>query len=128
MPENSADGRRARLVRLCHALPEVTSDGEQHVAFRVRGRTFAYHLDDHHGDGRVALCCKAAEGDRDALVAADPERFFVPAYLGPKGWVGLRIDGAEIDWAEVAEMVLESYRLIAPKRLAVAARLAAPEA
>jgi hypothetical protein len=54
---------RARLVAICRALPEVTSSGDQHLSFRVRNKTFAYYLDDHHGDGRTALCCKAAAGD-----------------------------------------------------------------
>jgi hypothetical protein len=49
--------RRARLAEICLALPEATAEGERHVGFRVHGRTFAYYLDDHHGDGRVALNC-----------------------------------------------------------------------
>jgi hypothetical protein len=119
-----ADDLRARLVGICAALPEVASEGDQHVAFRVRGRTFAYYLDDHHGDGMTALCCKAAPGEQEALVAADPTRFHKPAYLGARGWVSLRLDLGEVDWEEVAELATEAYRLTAPKRLV--ARLQAP--
>ncbi len=113
----TADGRRARLVEICHALPEAVSEGDQHVRFHVRGRTFAYYLEDHHGDGRVALHCKAAPGEQAALVASDPARFHVPAYLGPKGWIGYWLDVGSVDWVEVGELVAESYLLIAPKRL-----------
>jgi hypothetical protein len=109
---------RARLAGICAALPEVTGSGDQHTTFQVRGRTFAYYLDDHHGDGRVALCCKAAPGGNTALVASDPERFYLPTYVGPRGWVALRLDTGEVDWDEVAELVADSYRLVAPKRLA----------
>lgn len=110
--------RFARLTKLCLALPESTADGEQHTAFLVRGRTFAYHLVDHHGDGRFALCCKAAAGESKRLAGADPARFFVPPYIGPKGWFGLDLDAAVIDWKEIERLVHASYRLVAPKTLA----------
>jgi hypothetical protein len=113
----AADDPRARLVAICRALPEVTSSGDQHVAFRVRNKTFAWYLEDHHGDGRVALCCKAAAGEQQALVAGDPVRFYKPAYLGPRGWVAVRLDLDDVDWDEVAELALDAYRLTAPKRL-----------
>ncbi len=88
----------------------------------MRGRTFAYYLDDHHGDGRVALNCKVPPGDLEPLVTLDPGRFFVPAYLGARGWIGVRLDGDAVDWEEVARFVTVSYRLVAPKRLAAAVR------
>jgi hypothetical protein len=112
-----AGDQRARLVAICRALPGVTARGDQHVTFQVRGRTFAYYLEDHHGDGRVALCCKAAPGEQQALVAADPVRFYRPAYLGARGWVAVRLDLGGVDWDEVAELALDAYRLTAPKRL-----------
>jgi hypothetical protein len=110
--------RFARLTKLCLALPESTASGEQHTAFVVRGRTFAYHLVDHHGDGRFALCCKLAAGENKRLAVAEPSRFFVPPYIGPKGWVGLDLDTADIDWKEIKRIVHASYRLVAPKNLA----------
>jgi len=109
--------RRRQIVEICRALPEVTVEEQQHITFRVRGRTFAYYLDDHHGDGRVALNCKAAPNENQELVASEPKRFFIPAYVGPRGWVGLYLDGPEVDWDEVSELVRDSYLLIAPKRL-----------
>lgn len=97
----------------------------RHARFQVRGKTFAYYLDNHHGDGIVALSCKAAPGVNGDLAAADPERFSLPAYLAHQGWLGLRLDGGAIDWDEVAGFVVESYRLVAPKRLAAQAGPAA---
>jgi hypothetical protein len=112
--------RLERLSGICLALPESAwEDSGRHAAFRVRRRTFAYWLDDHRGDeGIVGVVCKARWGEAEALVAAEPERFYTPAYLGPRGWVGLRLDGAEVDWTEVTDLVTESYLLVAPKRLA----------
>jgi hypothetical protein len=116
-PAPPAGDPRARVLALCGGLPEVTTGGDQHLAFRVRNKTFAWYLEDHHGDGRVALCCKAAPGEQQALVAADPVRYYRPAYLGPRGWVAVRLDLDEVDWDEVAELALDAYRRTAPKRL-----------
>jgi len=108
-----------RLTKICLALPEATrQDSGRHAAFLVRKRTFAYYLDDHHGDGIVAVTCKVLPGENAALAAAQPSRFYLPAYIGPRGWVALRLDSGAIDWNEVAEMIAVSYRQIAPKRLA----------
>ena len=85
--------------------------------YLVGRRTFAYFTDDHHGDGRLALICKAGPGEQPALVAGDPERFFVPPYLGHRGWVGLWLDRPGVDWAEATELMVEAYGLTAPKRL-----------
>ncbi|MBA3430601.1 MAG: MmcQ/YjbR family DNA-binding protein [Actinobacteria bacterium] len=111
------DKARAKLVEICRSWPEVTSDGDQHLRFAVRNKTFAYYLDDHHGDGLIALCCKAAPGEQEALLASNPERFYIPSYLGSRGWISLRLDLDDVDWDEVAEIALEAYRLTAPKRL-----------
>ena len=105
------------------ALPEATRQlAGRHAAFLVRKRTFAYFLDDHHGDGIVAVTCKVMPGDNAALAAAQPARFYIPAYIGPRGWVALRLDAGKIDWDEVSELLLCSYELIAPKRLAAIAK------
>jgi phosphoribosylglycinamide formyltransferase-1 len=121
-----ADDRRLiRLTEFCLALPEATRECHgQHASFTVRDKKFAYYLDDHHGDGIVAVCFKTEPGENEALLASDAARFYRPAYIGPRGWVGLRLDLGEIDWEEVADFVTDSYRLAAPKRLA--ARVAAP--
>jgi hypothetical protein len=89
-----------------------------HAGFLVRKKTFAYFLNNHHGDGIVAVTGKVLPGDNKALVAAQPDRFYLPAYIGPRGWVALRLDVGVVDWGEVAELVATSYRLVAPKRLA----------
>jgi hypothetical protein len=113
------DRRLSRLTRICESLPEGTREYTgQHAIFRVRRKTFAYFLDDHHGDGIVAVVFKAPGGENDALAEADPARFYIPAYVGPRGWLGLRLDTESTDWNEVADFVIDSYLLTAPKRLA----------
>jgi predicted DNA-binding protein (MmcQ/YjbR family) len=113
------DQRRARLSEICLALPDASRrDQGSHAAFLVRKKIFAYYLDNHHGDGIVAVTCKAPPGENAELAALDPERFYIPAYVGPRGWVALRLDTRRVDWDQVADLVADSYRLIAPKRLA----------
>jgi hypothetical protein len=105
-----------RLRRICLALPEAEEiETWGHPTFRVRKKIFVGCGADE--DGRVQMSCKAPPGEQNALVASDPKRFFVPAYVGNRGWVGVHLDGA-VDWAEIAELVEESYRMTAPKRLA----------
>ena len=116
---SAQEARLVRLTKICLALPEATRQyNGQHAGFLVRKRTFAYYLNDHHGDGIVAVTCKVLPGDNAALAAAQPARFYLPAYIGPKGWVALRLDVGDVDWSEVGELVLGSYQLVAPKRLA----------
>ncbi len=118
MTAGTGDGTLERVTAICMALPEVTESGDQHAAFLVRGRTFVYHLVDHHGDGRIALNLKVPAGENEALVASDPDRYFIPAYVGPRGWVGIDLEAATPDWDEVRALVVGSYKLIAPKTLA----------
>jgi hypothetical protein len=112
-------GRRERLVALCQELPEATAEraGVQHLAFKVGKKTFAYYVYDHHGDGHIALLCKAPPGEQSQLVAEDPERYFVPPYVGPRGWVGLRVDSPRLDWTAVKNLLTVAYVLTAPDRL-----------
>ncbi|HMD99848.1 MAG TPA: MmcQ/YjbR family DNA-binding protein [Terriglobia bacterium] len=116
---SAEDPRLARLTKISLALPGASRQCHgSHAAFLVRKRTFAYFLNDHHGDGIVAVACKAMPGDNTALAAAQPHRFYLPAYIGPRGWVALRLDVGNVDWDEVGELMMGSYRLVAPKRLA----------
>jgi hypothetical protein len=117
--QDDVDRRLERIAELASTLPEAQRAAltDQHTAFVVRKKTFAYHLVDHHGDGRVALCCKAAPGENTALIAGDPARYFLPPYVGPRGWVGLDLDAAPVDWDEIRELLTDSYRLVAPKTL-----------
>jgi phosphoribosylglycinamide formyltransferase-1 len=113
------DPRLSRLSQLALVLPEATRlTAGTHAQFLVRKKTFAYFLDDHHGDGIVAVTCKVLPGDNTALVEAQPRRFYLPAYIASKGWVGLRLDMGKIDWDEVRDLLVGSYGLVAPKRLA----------
>ena len=110
MPRRPTD----RLRAICLALPDATEiETWGDLTFRVRGKIFAM---EKRGDGRVSVWCKAPPGSQMVLVGADPDRFFVPPYVGPKGWIGMRLD-RNPDWKEVATLVTRSYRLIAPKRL-----------
>ena len=89
----------------------------------MKKKKFAYFLDDHHGDGIVGVTARVLPGDNGALIAAQPKRFYMPAYVGPRGWVGLRLDTGKIDWDEVRELVATSYRLTAPRKLAATIKL-----
>src|SRR4030081_3673464 len=114
--------RRARLVKVCEALPEVVTAvaGDQYIAFRIRKRIFAYYLFDHHGDGMIAFTCKSSLSEQRRLVKDDPDSFFVPAYLGSKGWIAIRFDLDEVDWDTVAELARRAYQSTAPRKLATA--------
>jgi hypothetical protein len=107
-----------RLTKICLALPEATRrDFGSHHGFEVSKKIFAYFLNDHHGDGIIGLVCKVLPDDNAVLIRSDPQKFYMPAYLGPRGWVGLRLDLKEVDWEEVTELVTHSYLRTAPKRL-----------
>ncbi len=110
-----------RVSKLALELPETGRylHGD-HAGFTVRKKKFAYFLNNHHGDGIVGLACKVMSGDNKSLVAAQPERYYIPAYVGPAGWVALRLDRGAIDWEEVRELLRTSYALLAPKKLAQA--------
>jgi len=116
---SAEDRRLTKLTKICLALPEATRQiCGAHAGFLVKKKTFAWFLYDHHGDGIVGVTCKVLPGDNARLVAADPKRFYMPAYIASKGWVALRLDVGEVDWDEVKDLVVGSYQLIAPKKLA----------
>lgn len=103
-----------RLRAICLALPEATEQGGVgDPTFRVRDKIFSMQ---HGVDGRPSMWCKAASGAQEVLVSSNPQRFFVPPYVGHHGWIGVWLD-IELDWEEVADLVEESYRMTAPKRL-----------
>lgn len=107
-----------RLKDLAAGLPECSVEpSEPHAAFVVRKRRFAWFMVDHHGDGMTVISLKVPPGENQALVAAQPERFVMPSYMGARGWVSIRLDVIAVDWDEVAEMLTESYRMVAPKSL-----------
>ncbi len=98
-----------KLAAICLALPEATQDADAHHAtFRVRKKTFAYYLDNHHGDGIIAACVKApktGKGNGASLIKGDPKRFYSPQYMGHNGWVGIRVDAKRVDWKDVGRRV-----------------------
>jgi len=105
------------LRRLCLALPETTerlSHGEP--AWFVQGKKTFVTYADHHHDDRLAFWCAAPPGAQDVLVDADPDRFFVPPYVGPRGWLGVYLD-VIVDWDLIESLVTDAYRTVAPKRL-----------
>lgn len=123
MRKRERDRILGRVRELCLALPEV-SERLSHGAptFFVRGkRAFLMVLNDHHGDGRYAIWCAAEPGAQALLVEADPERFFVPPYVGHRGWLGFRLDRG-LDWNELAGIVEDAYAEVAPAQLVEAAR------
>ena len=111
-----------QIRAICLDLPE-TSERLSHGAptFFVRGkRAFLMVLMNHHGDGRFAIWCAAGEGMQRMLVEADPERFFVPPYVGHRGWLGVRLD-CGIEWNELAGIAEDAYAEVAPAKLVEAA-------
>jgi predicted DNA-binding protein (MmcQ/YjbR family) len=118
MARAAEDQRLCRLSDIALTLPEATRQiYESHAQYLVRKKTFAYYLDNHHGDGIVAVACKVLPGENRALAEAQSGRFYLPAYLASKGWVALRLDVGRVDWDEVRELLYGSYALVAPKRL-----------
>jgi hypothetical protein len=111
------DRQLERLRRLCLALPETTerlSHGEP--TWFIRDKRVFVTFADHHHDDRLAFWSAAPAGAQEAMVAADPGRFFRPPYVGHRGWVGVWLDVPQ-DWGEIAELVTDAYRVVAPRSL-----------
>jgi hypothetical protein len=114
-----------RIRELCLALPETSerlSHGQPTFFVREK-RSFLIVLENHHDDGRFAIWCAAEEGVQEMLVEADPERFFRPPYVGPRGWLGVRLDRG-LHWDELAGIVEDAYAEVAPEKLVEEARRA----
>jgi predicted DNA-binding protein (MmcQ/YjbR family) len=111
-----------RLTTICLALPEATANDAHppHRGFVVGKKNFAWYTENEHGSGRVGLGVRADARENEALVASDPERFGLPKYVARHGWVTYHLDLPDrpVDWAEVSELVRDSYLLQAPRRLA----------
>jgi hypothetical protein len=113
-----SDDPLARLRQICTALPEVTerlSHGEP--SWFIREKRLFVSYANHHHDDRLAFWCAAPAGAQEMLVESDPERFFVPPYVGHRGWLGVRLD-VPTDWDEITDLVTDAWREVAPKRLA----------
>ena len=111
--------RRQHVISLVESLPDASAipGGDRHLSLEVRGRRFGYFLDNHHGDGRLALNCKTAPGVNETLAHVASEDFFIPKYVGARGWLGLWLDLPKIDWDEVEDVITEAYRLVVPRTL-----------
>jgi predicted DNA-binding protein (MmcQ/YjbR family) len=107
-----AEPRLVKLTGICLALPgaarELLAD---HAIFRAHGKPFAYFLADHDKDGITSVCCRAAGGENEDRARREPLRFYLPRYIGKRGWFGLRLDLGRIDWREVRELVTASHAL-----------------
>jgi predicted DNA-binding protein (MmcQ/YjbR family) len=108
----------AAVREICLSFPEST-EAISHGSpdYRVRGKTFASHVVNHHGDGRIALWLAAPPGAQQRYVESEPDCFFVPPYVGPRGWLGVHLNKG-LDWKRVAHHVREAYLVVAPKKLA----------
>jgi hypothetical protein len=102
-----------KLRRIIGTWPE-TAERISHGSPTFWGgkKTFASFHENHHGDGRIAVWCKLPPGMQADLVGSDPAIFFVPPYVGPSGWVGIRLD-RDVDWAMVHDLLEEGYRMVA---------------
>jgi hypothetical protein len=110
-------GELDRVRAICLALPEVTERLSHGAPTWFAGKkTMVTFVVDHHGDGRLALWVAAPPGAQADMVEQEPDRFFVPAYVGTRGWLGVRLDRSP-DWDEVEDIVEEAYRTVAIKRL-----------
>jgi hypothetical protein len=119
-PEGVAVQCRKQLLALVTSLPEATaaSASERHLSLEVRGKRFGWFLENHHGDGRLALNLRAGNGVSGDLVAKAPGRFHIPKYIGHHGWIGVWLDIPDPDWNEISKLIEDAYLLTAPKRLA----------
>lgn len=109
-----------RLRKLCLAFPEAHEvSAWNEPTFRVKNKMFATYAssDNHHGAGRASAWVKAKPVTQDLLLHAEPTRYFKPPYVGPKGWVGVWLDGKSIDWDALRGLLLDAYIMTAPKRL-----------
>ena len=116
--EQQVERALAGMRNICLGLPEV-SERLSHSApsfFIRQKKTLAMFHDDHHGDGELGIWCPAPRGVQAELVETQPDRFYVPAYVGHRGWLGMRLD-RDPDWDEVAGVLVEAYRTVAPKKL-----------
>jgi hypothetical protein len=107
-----------KLTKICLALPEATLERQaSHASYIVAKKSFAYLLDNHHGDEIIAVCVKMPKGENAKLAKKDPKKFTMPQYMSHNGWAGVRVDAKKVDWKEIEAFVLASYRAVAPKRL-----------
>ena len=113
----SAKDIPSAVREVCLSFPEAeAAESHGHADFRVRGKSFASYLVNHHGDGRVALWLSSPPGAQEMHVRGEPKHFFVPPYVGPRGWLGVNLDKG-LSWKRIAMLVREAYQKVAPQSL-----------
>jgi len=123
--QNSIDAEDllTRAAALVKSFPEVRVERtNEHAAFVVADKKFSWFLNNHHGDGMICICVKADPEVKEMLIEMDPEKYRRPAYISRFGWLSIRLDTGSIDWAEIGQRLIDSYRIVAPKRLVKALR------
>ena len=112
------DPRVKRLSAICSRLLEVEQRVHANfIDYRVRSKLFAYFLNGHDPDGIVSICVKSELGENVDRAGAHPDLYYLPPYIGKKGWFGIRVDRGVIDWTDIAGAVRLSYGQVAPKTL-----------
>ena len=116
----SVDGPRlARISDFCAALPETTrAIHADYAEFRVRKKIFAYYLHNHNSDGIISVCCRSELGENVDRAGREPDLYYLPRYIGKRGWFGIRLDRRSTRWDEIENAIELSYCLAAPKKLA----------
>ena len=109
------DSLTGKIREICEGLTGVTIVEDRWPSYAVGKKVFARYEDNHHGDGKVVLTCKFDRAFRDQLVESDPDRYFVPPYVGHHGWLGIRLEG-DPDWDAIAGHLADSHATVAPKR------------
>jgi len=120
---NSIDAEELlkRAAALLSSLPEARVERtNEHAAFVVTEKKFAWFLNNHHGDGMVCICVKVDPEAKEMLIDMNPEKYLRPAYISRFGWLSIRLDAGPIDWVEGKQRLTDSYKIVAPKRLAKA--------
>jgi hypothetical protein len=105
-----------RVRRICLALPETNeraSHGTPNFFIRDK-RAFVTYVDDHHGDGRLALWCASSTDVQQMLATSRPEQFFIPPYVAHLGWIGVRLD-RDLSWDEIAGVITDAYAVVLDK-------------
>ena len=110
---------RERVLDIITRLPDACAvEQAGHLSLEVRKKRFGWFLDDHHGEGRLAINCRSDALNREFVLRAFPDHTYVPKYVGHQGWVGWWVDGGDVDWNAVEDALRTAYRLTAPKTLA----------
>lgn len=115
---SKVDPRLIKLIAISKSLPSTVDEvWYDHHLFRVGKKTIAYFLNNHHNDGKIAVCCKSTKARQAELVNSSPKHFYLPAYMAHQGWIAMRLDVTPVDWEQVASLMMEAFKLQATKKL-----------